>query len=143
MKTTLILTCLAVAAAAALPITAGAQHAPAAATAAPVAKVPKATGPEGRSVAEVFKGRAALKDKTVQVRGRVVKVNSGIKGKNWLHLQDGSGSATDGSHDLIVTTVDTAAVGDIVTARGTVRVDVVVGPGYAYDVLVEAVSVKK
>ena len=141
MKTTLILACLAVAAAAVLPIAAGAQ--PAAATAAPVAKVPKATGPEGRTVAEVFKTRAALKDKTVQVRGRVVKVNSGIKGKNWLHLQDGSGSASDGTHDLIVTTVDTAAVGDIVSARGTVRTDVVVGPGYAYDVLVEAESVKK
>lgn len=135
--------CLALAAAIALPLSAGAQHPPAAATAAQQVKVAKATGPEARTVAEVIKGRVGLKDKTVLVRGRVVKVNSGIKGKNWLHLQDGTGSASDGSHDLIVTTTDTAAVGDVVNARGTVRVDVVVGPGYAYDVLVEASTVKK
>jgi hypothetical protein len=143
MKTSLTLTCLALACAAGVPWTAGAQHPPASAATAAPAKVPKASGPEARTVAEVFKGRSALKDKTVLVRGRVVKVNSGIKGKNWLHVQDGSGSAADGSHDLIVVTADTAAVGDIVNARGTVRTDVVVGPGYAYDVLVDGATLKK
>ena len=108
-----------------------------------IAPVSKAKGPEGRTVAEVVKGRAKLKDKTVQVHGRVVKVNSGIKGKNWLHLQDGSGTAKDGTNDLIVVTADQAAVGDVVLARGTVRIDVVVGPGYAYEVLVEGATLKK
>lgn len=118
--------------------------APASAAPAPgVAKLAKAGGPEGRSVAEVVQTRLALKDKTVLVRGQVVKVNAGIMGKNWLHLQDGSGSAQDGSNDVLVTSTELAKVGDIVQARGTVRTDVTVGPGYAYAVLIEAASLRK
>ena len=118
-------------------------HGAAPAPAAPVAKVAKAPGAEGRTVAEVVGGKAALKDKPVAVRAQVVKVTSGILGKNWLHVQYGSGSAAQGTHDLIVTTKDTAAVGDVVLARGTVRTDVNVGAGYAYAVLVEDAAVKK
>ena len=118
--------------------------APANATPAPVvAKLPKASGPEGRSVAEVVQTRQALKDKTVLVRGQVVKVNAGIMGKNWLHLQDGSGSAKDGSNDVLVTSTEMAKVGDVVQARGTVRTDVNVGPGYEYAVMIEGASLRK
>lgn len=117
--------------------------APAASTGAPVAKVAKATGPDAKNVAEVVRGKAALKDKTVLVRGQVVKVNSGILGKNWLHLQDGSGSAADGTNDILVTTKDVVAVGDIVTVRGTVRTDVNLGSGYAYGVVIEDAAVRK
>jgi hypothetical protein len=113
-----------------------------AAVPAPV-KVSRAQGPEGRTVAEVVGGRAGLKDKRVVVRGQVVKVNQGIMGKNWLHLRDGSGSDADGSNDLLVTTRDIAAVGDIVAASGTVRVDVKLGSGYGYAVLVEDAALKK
>jgi hypothetical protein len=57
----------------------------------PPVKVAKATGPEGRTVEEVMPGKARLKDKTVVVRGQVVKVNLGIMGKNWVHPRDGPG----------------------------------------------------
>lgn len=118
--------------------------APANAAPAPqVAKLPKASGPEGRSVAEVVQTRKALKDKTVLVRGQVVKVNTGIMGKNWLHLQDGSGSAKDGTNDVLVTSTELAKVGDIVQARGTVRTDVNVGPGYDFAVMIEGASLRK
>lgn len=113
---------------------------PAAAT---VAKVSKASGADARTVAEVVAGRAALKDKAVTIRGQVVKVTSGILGKNWVHLQDGSGSAASGTHDILVTTADTIAVGDLVNASGTVRTDVNVGSGYAYAVLVEDARIRK
>lgn len=123
---------------------AGAAHAASAsAPALPATPVAKASGADARTVAEVVKGKAALKDKTVVIHARVVKVNNGIMGKNWLHLQDGSGQAKDGSNDLLVTTQDTAALGDIVTARGVVRTDVTVGAGYDYPVMVEGASVKK
>jgi hypothetical protein len=108
-----------------------------------VEKVDKAKGADARTVAEIVKGKAGLKDKTVVVRARVVKVNNGIMGKNWLHVQDGSGAALDGSHDVLVTTKDTAAVGDVVTLRGTVRTDVTMGAGYAYAVMVEDAAVRK
>lgn len=115
----------------------------AAAAPAKVAKVDKATGPGAKTVAELVTGKAGLKDKTVVVRARVVKVNNGIMGKNWLHVQDGSGAVKDGSHDVLVTTKDKAAVGDVVTVRGTVRTDVTLGAGYAYAVMVEDAAVSK
>jgi hypothetical protein len=108
-----------------------------------VVKVAKASGPEAKTVAEVVTGRASLKDKTVLVRGQVVKVSLGILGKNWLHLQDGSGAAAAGSNDVVVTTKNEAAIGDVVNAKGTVRTDVSVGPGYAYAVLIEDAAVTK
>jgi hypothetical protein len=106
-------------------------------------KVDKATGPEARTVADVVTGKAALKGKSVLVRGQVVKVNNGIMGKNWLHLRDGSGSAADGSHDVLVTTRSVAAVGDVVSARGTVRTDLDLGSGYSYPVLIEDAELRK
>jgi hypothetical protein len=120
-----------------------APHGAAPATSAPVAKVAKATGPEGKTVAEVVSGRTALKGKPVLVHGQVVRFNAGIMGKNWIHLQDGSGSAKDSTHDILVTTMDQAAVGDIVNARGTVRTDVNLGQGYAYAVLIEEAAIRK
>lgn len=111
--------------------------------AAPVGKIAKATGPNAKTVAEVVSGGKALKDKPVTVRGKVVKVNSGIRGRNWLHLQDGSGDAGKGTNDLTVTTTQMAAVGDVVSASGTVRTGVVVGPGYEFPVLVEDAKLSK
>ena len=51
---------------------------------------------DARTVAEVYAQRAALKDKTVTVRGKVVKSNAGIMGKNWIHLRDGTGHRREG-----------------------------------------------
>jgi hypothetical protein len=124
---------------------AAAQHGTSAAAPATtaVAKVAKASGPDARTVAEVVAGKAVLNTKTVRVRAQVVKVNLGIMGKNWLHLQDGSGSAALGTHDILVTTQDRAAVGDVVTARGKVRTDLNLGGGYAYAVLIEDATLNK
>jgi hypothetical protein len=108
-----------------------------------VEKVAKATGADAKTVAEVVSGKGALKDKTVTVRGKVVKVTSGVMNKNWLHIQDGTGKAADNTHDLIVTTKEPATMGEIVTARGTVRTDVKMGAGYAFDVLVEDASLSR
>jgi hypothetical protein len=133
-------TALAAAPASASPHGAGTSQAPAAAA---VPKVARAMGPDARTVAEVVAGKAALKDKPVLVRGQVVKVNVGIMGKNWVHLQDGSGSAADGTNDILVTTKDMATVGDVLHVKGTVRTDVTVGPGYAYAVLIEDAALRK
>lgn len=96
----------------------------------------------GLTVAELWHGKADLADTTVTVRGRVVKFNGGIMGTNWLHLQDGSGSAADGTNDITVTTQETAAVGDIVTATGTLVLDQDFGAGYIYAVMVKDATVE-
>ncbi len=116
--------------------------APAATAPAPV-KVAKASGSDARTVAEVVGGKATLKDKSVSLRGQVVKANLGIMGKNWFHLQDGTGSAGTGTNDVLVTSRDVAAVGDVVLVKGMVRTDVKLGPGYEYAVLIEDASLKK
>jgi hypothetical protein len=118
-------------------------HGGAPVAAAPVKKLAKATGPDARTVAEVVTGRAALKGKPVVVHAQVVKVTAGVMGKNWVHLQDGSGKAADGSHNVIATTQDTVAVGDVVNAKGTVRTDVNIGAGYSYAVLIEDAALRK
>lgn len=103
-------------------------------------KVARADGPTARTVAEVNANRAALRDKTVTIHAKVVKVNPEVMGKNWVHLRDGSGSAADASDDLLVTSKELPKVGAVVTAKGVVKTDVDLGAGYAYKVLVENVS---
>ncbi len=102
----------------------------------------KIAPPEGgMPLAAVIQQRASLAGKTVTVRGKVVKYSANIMGKNWLHLQDGSGA--DGSADLAVTTASVAKVGDIVTLAGPVTVDKDFGYGYRYDVLIEGATLVK
>jgi len=106
-------------------------------------KVPKATGPDARTVAEIVANKASLKDKSVVVRGKVVKYTPDILGKNWLHLQDGSGSAADSTNDVLVTSQGEAKVGDVVIAKGVVKTDVNLGSGYAYKVLVDEATLTR
>ena len=106
-------------------------------------KVTKATGADAKTVAEIVGGRSGLKDKSVTVRGKVVKFTPGVMGKNWVHLQDGSGSAKDGSNDVVVTTQGETKVGDVVLVKGTVKTDVDLGSGYKYAVLVENATLAK
>jgi len=99
--------------------------------------ITKASGADGRTVAEIVTSDAELKDSVVSVRGRVVKYSAGIMGKNWIHLRDGSGSSAYASDDLLVTTLDQAQIGDVVLVNGIVRKDKDFGAGYAYKVLIE------
>ena len=96
----------------------------------------------GSSIADVWANRAKLVGKTVAVRGTVVKFNGGIMGRNWIHLQDGSGSAADGTNDLTVTTDAVVNAGDVITVTGTVAVDRDFGFGYAYALLLEKARIK-
>jgi len=106
-------------------------------------KVAKATGPDARTVAEVVAKRTDLKDKTVLVRGKVVKFTPEVMGKNWIHLRDGSGTATDGTNDIVVTTKDETQVGAVVLVKGIVHTDKDLGSGYSYKVLIEEATLQK
>jgi hypothetical protein len=108
-----------------------------------VGKIEKATGPDALTVADVWAKKGSLKEKTVTIRGKVVKYNPGVMGKNWLHLQDGSGDPGKGTHDITVTSLDAAAKGDVVTVKGMVRLNKDFGAGYTYAVIVEDAKVAK
>lgn len=97
--------------------------------------------PVKKNVESVFMEKTKLSGKQVIVRGKVVKVNNGIMKRNFLHIKDGSGKK--GTDDLIVTSKQTAEVGDDVTITGTVVLDTDFGFGYKYPLLVEKSQIKK
>ncbi|MBI4689012.1 MAG: DNA-binding protein [Nitrospirae bacterium] len=100
-------------------------------------KVGKAPGFNAYIVEEIYRKRNILDGKDIMVRGKVVKVAPGIMNKNWIHIQDGSGSSKKGTNVLVVTSKDMPSIGDILTANGIVRRDKDFGEGYKYRVIVE------
>lgn len=97
---------------------------------------PKGT-PTELTVADVHKRGPELAGKLVAVRGKVVKANANILGKNWYHLQDGSGDAKAGTNDLTLTAPGSAAKGDTVRAVGVLAANKDLGSGYSYAVILE------
>jgi hypothetical protein len=94
----------------------------------------------GHTVGEIIAGRTSLAGSQIAVRGKVIKSNSAIMGRNWLHLSDGT-VGPDGEREVTVSTQDTAAVGSTVVVRGTVATDRDFGSGYKYSVLIEDAKV--
>ena len=90
----------------------------------------------GKTVAEIYASKETLVDKEVLVRGKVVKFVQNVMGRNWLHLQDGTGEK--GKDDLTITAnvEETAGVGDTVLVRGRVLLNKDFGSGYRYDLLI-------
>jgi hypothetical protein len=101
--------------------------------------ITKAEG--GKTVAELYAEKDQLANKKVTLRGKVVKTNAGIMGKNWLHVRDGSGA--EGANDLTVTTTsaELPKVGDTVVVTGQVGVNKDFGMGYQYAVILEDAAV--
>jgi hypothetical protein len=89
----------------------------------------------GQTVSDVFADKAKLAGKDVKVRGKVVKFSPAIMGKNWIHLQDGTGA--EGTNDLTITTSETVKVGDTVVVAGKLTTDKDFGYGYKYGVILE------
>ena len=106
-------------------------------------KVEKATGQNAYTIAEIYEKKSGLCNNEVLVRGKVVKVLPKIMGKNWIHLQDGSGDEKKGNYDLVVTSRDMPSVGDVITVSGTVYTDKDFGAGYKYNVIVEKAIITK
>ena len=106
-------------------------------------KKEKSSAEKVYKVSELYKGKAALDKQKVTVRGKVVKVSVGIMNRNWLHLQDGSGTSGKQDNDLTVTTAqELPAVGKIVTVNGTLAKDKDFGSGYFYPVILEEATIK-
>jgi hypothetical protein len=94
-------------------------------------------------ISDLYKNKDTLDKQQVTVKGKVVKVSSGIMKKNWVHIQDGSGSASVKNNDLTVTTTqDVPSVGKTVTVSGTLYKGKDFGSGYYYDVIVEQATFK-
>ncbi|MDF3067279.1 MAG: hypothetical protein K0R38_2880 [Polyangiaceae bacterium] len=96
--------------------------------------VPPARGKDAHVIADLYASRDQLRGRVVRVSGQVMKVTSGVLGKNYLRIRDGS-SAKAEQRELVVTTLASTEVGAVVTVKGTLQADVDVGIGYSYPVL--------
>ncbi len=92
-----------------------------------------------KTVAALNQDKATLAGKLVRVQGKVVKVNNGIMGRNFVHVQDGTGDQN--TNNLIVTSKQTAVVGEQVSVTGRVVLNRDFGAGYTYPLLVEEASI--
>jgi hypothetical protein len=96
--------------------------------------------PDGITIANLFRGKDQYSGKTVKIRAQVVRFKSGIMGKNWVHLQDGT---SDGEKfDLTVTTDSTVKAGDVITVEGRITLNKDYGSGYFFDVILEDAMLK-
>ncbi|MFH1673026.1 MAG: nucleotide-binding protein [Pseudomonadota bacterium] len=106
-------------------------------------KVSKATGEDAYAIEEIYAKKKELAQKPVRVRAKVVKFLPEIMGKNWIHIQDGTGSAENNNYDITVSTLETAAVGDEVIVNGTLGADKDFGFGCAFALIIEDATIKK
>ena len=89
----------------------------------------------GISITELMSNPNKYADKTIKLKGRVVKFSSGIMGLNWIHLDDGS--APSSKSDLTITSDDVTSVGDIIVIEGIIVLNKDFGSGYFYKVMME------
>lgn len=90
------------------------------------------------SLSELFSGPKKFDGKLIQVTGKCVKVNSMIMGRNWIHIQDGSGDGMD----LTITTTENVNLDATLTFEGTIGLNRDFGAGYKYDVIMEKATLK-
>jgi hypothetical protein len=95
----------------------------------------------GKTIVDIRTESQQLIDQQVTLRARVMKISMQILGKNWVTLQDGTGTAPD--NKLIATSTEVVAVGDLVTVKGVVKTDVDIGSGYKYAVMMEEATFTK
>ena len=84
-------------------------------------------------IAELVSNLSKYEGKTIQISGKVVKVNPNIMNRNWLHLQDGSKN----DYDLVATSNTFVPEGKSISIRAKVSIDRNFGAGYRYDLILE------
>ena len=105
--------------------------------------VEKAAGENAYTVEEIFTKIEELNGKTVRIQGKVVKYSPMIMGRNWIHLQDGTGDPMNNSHDLVITTMEEVKTDDVITIEGVLTANKDFGAGYKYVAIVEEAKTVK
>lgn len=105
-----------------------------------IVEPPKEVTPAAGAVriSDLVKNLQKYEGKSVKVTGKVMKINPMIMGRNWVHLQDGSGKDLE----LTVTTTDQVQTGSIVTLEGVFALNKDFGAGYRYDYILESARLK-
>jgi fructose-specific component phosphotransferase system IIB-like protein len=102
----------------------------------PTAAVAAVNVKDAVKLSDLFGNKQKYDGKIITVAGKSVKVNNGIMGKNWVHIQDGSQSKGK-NLDLTITTNLNIAPGSEVALQGKIVLNKDFGSGYRYDILME------
>ncbi len=87
-------------------------------------------------LSELFKNKTKYDGQVITVSGTCVKVNNGIMGRNWIHIEDGS-KANGKTLDLTVTTNISIPLGSKIAMTGKIALNKDFGAGYKYDIIME------
>lgn len=105
-----------------------------------MAMISTAVAAETVTVSDAHARRLELAGKQITITGTVIKVNNGVMKRNFIHVQDGTGSGD--TDRLVFTSQQTAVVGDTITVTGTVALDIDFGMGYFYPTLIEQATLE-
>ena len=84
-------------------------------------------------ISEIVDNPEKYENKTVQVTGKIIKVNPNIMNRNWYHLKDGSKD----DFDFVVTSNTYVPEGHVITVKAEVHRNVDFGAGYKYELILE------
>ncbi len=105
--------------------------------------VTKSSAANGYSVGEIFSQAKELNGQKVSLHGIVTKVSANIMGRNWVHLQDGTGNPMQNTHDIVATTSDLPELNSKITVEGILAAEKDFGAGYKYAAIIEQATVIK
>lgn len=89
------------------------------------------------SLEDLFANINNYNGKKITVSGKVVKFNSEIMGRNWVHIMD-----ADNNYDLTITTNNYVKLEDEVTFEGVITLNKDFGSGYSYEIIMEKAVLK-
>lgn len=90
------------------------------------------------TIQEIFAQKDELSGKVIEVKGKISKLTSAIMGRDWVHIEDGTGTEPEKNNKIVFrTTQGGVAVGDEVVAKGILFINKDFGYGYFYPVIVE------
>jgi hypothetical protein len=93
------------------------------------------------TVAQIFENSESFSGKETEIRGIVVKINEGVMGTNWIHIQDGTSG--NGNFDLTITSQDLPVLNEVATFKGSITLKKDFGAGYFYEVIMENAQLVK
>lgn len=89
-------------------------------------------------IGELLANPKKYEGKEIIVTGRCTKINHQIMGRNWIHIEDGSGK----NKELTITSQDVLKPGEVGVFEGTVSLDKDFGAGYRYELILENAKLK-
>jgi len=87
------------------------------------------------SLSQLFSSPEKYKNKIIEVGGKCTKVNINIMGKNWIHIQEKDSSGK--TYNLVVTSKDSAKVGENCYFEGKIDTKLDLGAGYFFDIIMQ------